>query len=177
MIIWLYGNFYFGKYLRKCICNIDVNALFVKLSRLKRGCNNALILLLLKAVVGRHVTPLPSVVETGNVNLAVSVSEASREAAARLLFACVHWARSVPALCRLPVSDQRALVTHGWSELFLLTAAQFDVKFHTSQHHDELGDHVKSRHTSGMSPQIDSGIEIRQILQFFNFTLPSVFTE
>jgi len=49
------------------------------------------------------------------------------EAAARLLFMTIKWAKNVPAFVRLPFSDQVALLENGWTELFLLGAAQFHV--------------------------------------------------
>lgn len=112
----------------------------------------------------RHVTPTSYIVDNGNKSVTSTVSETSREAAARLLFACVHWARSVPALLRLPVSDQRELITNSWSELFLLTAAQFDVTFQTIQRYSGHGDHAILRHDvtsskAGMS-ETDSGNSI-----------------
>ncbi|UYV78834.1 hypothetical protein LAZ67_16002945 [Cordylochernes scorpioides] len=47
------------------------------------------------------------------------------EGAARLLFACVRWARSERALLLLPAEDQIRLLEESWSELFVLSAAQW----------------------------------------------------
>ncbi|UYV78835.1 hypothetical protein LAZ67_16002947 [Cordylochernes scorpioides] len=47
------------------------------------------------------------------------------EGAARLLFACVRWARSERALLLLPAEDQVRLLEESWSELFVLSAAQW----------------------------------------------------
>lgn len=49
------------------------------------------------------------------------------EAAARLLFMSVKWAKSVPAFLSLPFRDQVLLLEEGWRELFVLGAAQFQM--------------------------------------------------
>lgn len=50
--------------------------------------------------------------------------EQLHETAARLLFASVRWARSLPSFLQLAFRDQAILLEESWSELFLLTAAQ-----------------------------------------------------
>ncbi|XP_052122285.1 nuclear receptor subfamily 2 group E member 1 [Frankliniella occidentalis] len=47
------------------------------------------------------------------------------EAAARLLFLNVQWARGVPAFTGLSMRDQLLLLQESWSELLVLAAAQF----------------------------------------------------
>ncbi|XP_034245182.1 nuclear receptor subfamily 2 group E member 1 [Thrips palmi] len=47
------------------------------------------------------------------------------EAAARLLFLNVQWARGVPAFTGLSLRDQLLLLQESWSELLVLAAAQF----------------------------------------------------
>ncbi|CAG9863444.1 unnamed protein product [Phyllotreta striolata] len=47
------------------------------------------------------------------------------EAAARLLFMNVQWAKSLPVFTSLPFTDQLLLLEESWSELFVLGAAQF----------------------------------------------------
>lgn len=47
------------------------------------------------------------------------------EAAARLLFMSIKWAKSLPAFVGLPTTDQLALIRASWAELFVLGAAQF----------------------------------------------------
>ncbi|XP_050390272.1 nuclear receptor subfamily 2 group E member 1 [Patella vulgata] len=53
--------------------------------------------------------------------------EAICEAAARLLFMSVKWAKTVPAFLSLPFRDQVILVEEAWRELFVLGAAQFQI--------------------------------------------------
>lgn len=53
--------------------------------------------------------------------------EAICEAAARLLFMSVKWAKTVPAFNSLPFRDQVILLEESWRELFVLGAAQFQV--------------------------------------------------
>ena len=49
------------------------------------------------------------------------------EAAARILFMSVKWAKNVPAFISLPFRDQATLLEEGWRELFVLGAAQFQM--------------------------------------------------
>ena len=49
------------------------------------------------------------------------------EAAARILFMSVKWAKNVPAFVNLPFRDQVTLLEEGWRELFVLGAAQFQM--------------------------------------------------
>ena len=51
--------------------------------------------------------------------------EAVCEAAARLLFMNVKWARSLPAFSSLCLKDQLLLLELSWRELFVLGAVQF----------------------------------------------------
>ena len=53
--------------------------------------------------------------------------EAICEAAARLLFMSVKWAKTVPAFVALPFRDQVVLLEESWRELFVLGAAQFQI--------------------------------------------------
>ncbi|XP_076445529.1 nuclear receptor subfamily 2 group E member 1-like [Babylonia areolata] len=53
--------------------------------------------------------------------------EAICEAAARLLFMAVKWAKTVPAFVALPFRDQVVLLEESWRELFVLGAAQFQI--------------------------------------------------
>ncbi|NXX79070.1 N2F1A protein, partial [Urocolius indicus] len=52
------------------------------------------------------------------------------ELAARLLFSAVEWAKGIPFFPDLQLSDQVALLRLGWSELFVLNAAQSALPFH-----------------------------------------------
>ncbi|XP_034947804.1 nuclear receptor subfamily 2 group F member 6-like [Chelonus insularis] len=48
------------------------------------------------------------------------------ESAAKLLFLAVKWARSIPSFLELSFRDQAILLEESWSELFVLTAAQWN---------------------------------------------------
>uniref|UniRef100_A0A672U1J7 Nuclear receptor subfamily 2 group F member 6 n=1 Tax=Strigops habroptila TaxID=2489341 RepID=A0A672U1J7_STRHB len=55
------------------------------------------------------------------------------ELAARLLFSAVEWAKGIiPFFPELPLSDQVALLRLGWSELFVLNAAQAALPVHAA---------------------------------------------
>ena len=62
-----------------------------------------------------------------NQNSYVSNPDTICEAAARLLFMSVKWAKNVPAFLSLPFRDQVVLLEEGWRELFVLGAAQFQM--------------------------------------------------
>ncbi|XP_068084382.1 photoreceptor-specific nuclear receptor-like [Anabrus simplex] len=47
------------------------------------------------------------------------------ESAAKLLFLAVKWARSIPSFLQLSFRDQAVLLEEAWSELFVLSAAQW----------------------------------------------------
>ncbi|KAF2899528.1 hypothetical protein ILUMI_06644, partial [Ignelater luminosus] len=47
------------------------------------------------------------------------------ESAAKLLFLAVKWARTIPSFLQLSYRDQSILLEESWSELFVLTAAQW----------------------------------------------------
>lgn len=57
--------------------------------------------------------------------LQLPLPETVCEAAARLLFLNVQWARGVPAFTGLSMRDQLLLLQESWSELLVLAAAQF----------------------------------------------------
>jgi hypothetical protein len=54
------------------------------------------------------------------------------ELAARLLFSAVEWARNIPFFPDLQITDQVALLRLGWSELFVLNAAQCSMPLHVA---------------------------------------------
>ena len=54
------------------------------------------------------------------------------EAAARILFMSVKWAKHVPAFVSLPFRDQLVLLEESWRELFVLGAAQFCIPLEAS---------------------------------------------
>ncbi|XP_019872455.2 nuclear receptor subfamily 2 group E member 1-like [Aethina tumida] len=47
------------------------------------------------------------------------------ESAAKLLFLSIKWARTIPSFLQLSYRDQSILLEESWSELFVLTAAQW----------------------------------------------------
>lgn len=47
------------------------------------------------------------------------------ESAAKLLFLAIKWAKSIPSFLQLSYRDQSILLEESWSELFVLTAAQW----------------------------------------------------
>jgi hypothetical protein len=58
---------------------------------------------------------------------ALSNLENVYEAAARLLFMSVKWSRNIPSFLQLPFRDQAILLEESWSELFVLSAAQWSL--------------------------------------------------
>lgn len=69
-------------------------------------------------------TPIPS-----PITVPVNSPAAICESAARLLFMNVKWAKSIPSLTVLSVSDQLLLLEESWRELFILGASQCLVIF------------------------------------------------
>ncbi|XP_060074736.1 nuclear receptor subfamily 2 group E member 1-like [Ylistrum balloti] len=63
-------------------------------------------------------------ISTTNIN---SNTENLFETAARLLFMSVKWARNIPSFLQLPFRDQAILLEESWSELFVLSAAQWSL--------------------------------------------------
>lgn len=61
-----------------------------------------------------------------NIYLNVN-TENTYETAARLLFMSVKWARNIPSFLQLPFRDQAILLEESWSELFILSAAQWSL--------------------------------------------------
>ncbi|XP_023236140.1 nuclear receptor subfamily 2 group E member 1-like isoform X2 [Centruroides sculpturatus] len=59
-------------------------------------------------------------------------SETICESAARLLFMNVKWVKNVPAFVNLPYRDQILLLVEGWREMFVLSAAQFNLQLDVS---------------------------------------------
>ncbi len=68
--------------------------------------------------------PTPVVDHTTYVSAA---AENIYETAARLLFMSVKWARNIPSFLQLPFRDQAILLEESWSELFILSAAQWSL--------------------------------------------------
>ncbi len=56
------------------------------------------------------------------------------ERAAKLLFMCVGWARSIPSFVSLSPTDQTALLEEAWAPLFVVAMAQFWPDFDESEH-------------------------------------------
>ena len=59
----------------------------------------------------------------------IAPAENIYESAAKLLFMSVKWSRSIPSFQQLAASDQQLLLESGWSQLFLLSLAQWAVIF------------------------------------------------
>ena len=57
----------------------------------------------------------------------IAAAENIYESAAKLLFMSVKWSRSIPSFQQLATSDQQLLLESGWSQLFLLSLAQWAV--------------------------------------------------
>ena len=60
-------------------------------------------------------------------SISLFVPENIYETAARLLFMSVKWARNIPSFLQLPFRDQAILLEESWSELFILSAAQWSL--------------------------------------------------
>ncbi|XP_019886202.1 nuclear receptor subfamily 2 group F member 6 isoform X1 [Ooceraea biroi] len=70
------------------------------------------------------ITSVPS--EYTMQGLSLLPTENIYEFAAKLLFFAVRWARSIHSFLQLPYRDQTILLEESWSELFVLTAAQWN---------------------------------------------------
>ncbi|CAK9831363.1 Nuclear receptor subfamily 2 group E member 1 [Anthophora retusa] len=72
----------------------------------------------------------PPIVNSGSTeyisNFSILPTENIYEFAAKLLFFAVRWARSIHSFLQLPYRDQTILLEESWSELFVLTAAQWN---------------------------------------------------
>ncbi|XP_049790160.1 nuclear receptor subfamily 2 group F member 6-like [Schistocerca nitens] len=60
-------------------------------------------------------------------SLTLLPAESVYESAAKLLFLGVKWARGVPSFLQLPARDQALLLEEAWGELFVLSAAQWEL--------------------------------------------------
>ncbi|KAB0798531.1 hypothetical protein PPYR_09524 [Photinus pyralis] len=58
-------------------------------------------------------------------SLSLFPTENVYESSAKLLFLAVKWARTIPSFLQLSYRDQSILLEESWSELFVLTAAQW----------------------------------------------------
>ena len=61
-------------------------------------------------------------------SMLLSPSENVYETAAKLLFMCVRWAKSIPSYNQLSQRDQAALLEDAWCPLFVLSLAQWNVQ-------------------------------------------------
>ncbi|KAM8986388.1 nuclear receptor subfamily 2 group F member 5-like [Ara ararauna] len=94
-----------------------------------RGCLSSFISVLLRA---EPYPPARYGAQALHPGVAVGI-ESICELAARLLFGAVEWAKGiVPFFPELPLSDQAALLRLGWSELFVLNAAQAALPVHAA---------------------------------------------
>lgn len=57
----------------------------------------------------------------------LSTPEMLHESAVRILFMTVKWVRNIPTFFDLPFRDQAILLEEGWSELFILSIAQWNL--------------------------------------------------
>nr|ASL70518.1 nuclear receptor [Brachionus rotundiformis] len=57
----------------------------------------------------------------------VNSPETVCETAARLLFMCVRWAKSIPSFVNLDMTDQLSLLEESWRDIFILSAAQYQL--------------------------------------------------
>ncbi|XP_031565264.1 nuclear receptor subfamily 2 group E member 1-like [Actinia tenebrosa] len=62
-----------------------------------------------------------------SVSMYYSSPDTVCEAAAKLLFMSVKWARNIPSFISLPFRDQVTLLEESWRELFLLGASQWSM--------------------------------------------------
>jgi hypothetical protein len=80
---------------------------------------------------GGTLTPTPSLSRQYSLRpldltcLTLLPAENVYESAAKLLFLAVKWARSIPSFLQLTFRDQAILLEEAWSELFVLSAAQW----------------------------------------------------
>ena len=58
--------------------------------------------------------------------------EMLHESAVRILFMTVKWVRNIPTFFDLPFRDQAILLEEGWSELFILSIAQWNLPVEVS---------------------------------------------
>ncbi|KAJ9582077.1 hypothetical protein L9F63_003579, partial [Diploptera punctata] len=78
-----------------------------------------------------RATPVPSVSRQYALRpldltcLTLLPAENVYESAAKLLFLAVKWARSIPSFLQLSFRDQAILLEEAWSELFVLSSAQW----------------------------------------------------
>ncbi|KAG1672188.1 Nuclear receptor subfamily 2 group E member 1 [Nymphon striatum] len=63
--------------------------------------------------------------------------ESLYETAARTIFVGIKWAKSLPSFLQLPFKDQMILLEETWTNLFLLTLAQFPT--HLNEGKDQFG--------------------------------------
>ncbi|KAJ7363467.1 hypothetical protein OS493_009622 [Desmophyllum pertusum] len=77
-----------------------------------------------------------------SVSMYYSNPEAVCEAAAKLLFMSVKWARNIPSFMNLPFRDQVILLEEGWRELFLLGASQWSMPLEIAPILSAAGMHV-----------------------------------
>ena len=58
--------------------------------------------------------------------------EMIHELAVRILYMTVKWVRNIPTFLDLPFRDQAILLEEGWSELFVLSIAQWNLPIETT---------------------------------------------
>ncbi|KAK3730162.1 hypothetical protein QZH41_004942 [Actinostola sp. cb2023] len=81
---------------------------------------------------GNHQPAFPRNTENQTMNFDIPQMYEARpenvyESAVQLLYMSVTWARNIPTFLDLPFRDQAILLEEGWSELFVLSSAQFSL--------------------------------------------------
>ncbi|XP_029211621.2 nuclear receptor subfamily 2 group E member 1-like [Acropora millepora] len=79
----------------------------------------------------------------------LSSPEMLHESAVRILFMTVKWVRNIPTFFELPFRDQAILLEEGWSELFILSIAQWNLPVEIST----------LMAAAGVSPQPSESVE------------------
>jgi Ligand-binding domain of nuclear hormone receptor len=92
-----------------------------------------------------------------SVGFVASSAELVCEAAARLLFMSIKWAKNLPAFVSLPFNDQTTLINDAWSELFILGAAQFQLPLDA----ESLAAHASSNTNRTTCDDDDNDLETR----------------
>lgn len=69
--------------------------------------------------------------------------DTAQESAAKLLFFAVRWMRGVPSFLQLSFRDQAILLEEAWSDVFVLSAAQWGFPLQEGKMHADIQDVYK----------------------------------
>lgn len=72
-----------------------------------------------------HLLSYPNTTPVDQSRSSAEAVQAVQEIAARILFMAVRWARNIPSFLQLHFRDQAILLEESWSELFMISAAQW----------------------------------------------------